>query len=143
MRGNAMRSALVATFAMAVAACTAMEGKDTGPPPDPNLIPVAYKQELISSMMNILPDPTNVREASITDPFLSVAPGGREQRYIVCVRYNGRDGNRQYMGSKVRVGTFYAGHLNQLIEAGNEQCAKAAFKPFPELEKLCLAQKCD
>lgn len=143
MHGHAIRWTCLAVVAAALAACAAMEGKDTGPPPDPNLLPTNYKQEIIDTMMRILPDATNVRGAFITDPFLSVPPGGKDQRYIVCVRYNGRDANRQYMGSKDRVGTFFAGHLNQLVDAGNEQCAKAAFKPFPELEKLCQAKTCD
>jgi len=143
MHGHAIRWIVLGLFAAALAACAAMEGKDTGPPPEPNILPASYKQEIIAAMIKILPDPTNVRGALITDPFLSVAPGGREQRYIVCVRYDAREVTRQYMGSKDRVGTFFAGHLNQLVEAGNEQCAKAAYKPFPELEKMCLAKKCD
>jgi hypothetical protein len=142
MRGQATRGVVVGAFAAALGACSAMSG-DTGPPPEPNIMPTNYKQEIIDTMMRILPDATNVRGAFITDPFLSVAPGGKDQRYIVCIRYNGRDASRQYMGSKDRVGTFFAGHLNQLVEAGNEQCAKAPFKPFPELEKLCQAKTCD
>ena len=42
-------------------------------------------------------------------------------------------------GSKDRIAYFFGGHLNQLIEASTEQCGNAAYKPFPELEKLCLA----
>jgi len=30
-----------------------------------------------------------------------------------------------------------------LVEATKEQCGNAAYKPFPELEKLCQAKKCD
>jgi len=30
-----------------------------------------------------------------------------------------------------------------LIQASKEQCGNAAYKPFPELEKLCLATKCE
>ncbi len=142
MRVDAIRFGVLGAFAMVLAGCSAMSG-DKGPPPEPNILPTDYKSEIIDTMIRILLDATNVRGAFITDPFLSVAPGGREPRYVVCVRYNGRDGNRQYMGSKDRVGTFFGGHLNQLVEAGNEQCAKAAFKPFPELEKLCQAKACD
>lgn len=135
-------AALLGAFAVVLAACSGMTGAPA-PAPEPNIVPTNYKQEIIDALLRILPDATNVRGAFITDPFLSVAPGGREQRYIVCVRYNGRDANRQYMGSKDRVGTFFAGRLNQLVEAGTEQCAKAAFKPFPELERLCQAKTCD
>jgi len=38
---------------------------------------------------------------------------------------------RQYMGSKDFIGFFYAGHLNQLVEPTTDQCAKAAYRPFP------------
>jgi hypothetical protein len=141
MRINIVKIGFAGAFAVALAGCTGMEGKQ--PEPVPNILPTNYKQEIIDTMIKVLPDATNVRSAFITDPFLSVAPGGKDPRYIVCVRYNGRDEGRQYMGSKDRVGTFFAGHLNQLIEAGNEQCAKAAFRPFPELEKLCQAKTCD
>ena len=68
---------------------------------------------------------------------------GKEPRYSVCVRYNGRDVNRQYMGSKESIGIFYGGHLNQLIDSDKGQCAKAIYKPFPELEKLCRAKTCN
>ncbi len=139
MAGHVLRWAFLGALGVALAACTG--GKE--PEPVPNILPTNYKQEIIDAMVKILPDATNVRGAFITDPFLSVAPGGRDQRYIVCVRYNGRDANRQYMGSQDRVGTFFGGQLNQLVEVGNEQCSKAAFKPFPELEKLCLAKACD
>lgn len=140
MAGDAVRWALPGVLGLALAACT---GSSKEPELVANVAPVDYRQEIIDTMIKVLPDPTNVRGAFITDPFLSVPPGGKDQRYIVCVRYNGRDANRQYMGSKDRVGTFFGGHLNQLVEAGNEQCAKAAFKPFPELEKLCQAKACD
>ena len=46
-----------------------------------------------------------------------------------------------YTGSKDRIAYFYGGHLNQLVEATKEQCGNAAYKPFPELEKLCLARQ--
>ena len=46
-----------------------------------------------------------------------------------------------YEGSTDRIAYFYGGHLNQLIEASKEQCGNAAYKPFPELEKLCLSSQ--
>ncbi len=123
---------------VALAACSS-DGKKSEE--NPNILPTNYKQEILDTMTRMLIDPTNVREAYITEPAL--APGSRDQRYTVCVRYNARDVNRRYMGSADRIGYFYAGHLNQLVEADKGQCAKAAYKPFPELEKLCLAKKCD
>ena len=63
-------------------------------------------------------------------------PFGAESRYAACVRYNARDGEGQYAGSKDRIAVFYAGELNQLIIATPEQCGNAAYQPFPELESL-------
>ena len=54
-----------------------------------------------------------------------------------------RDASRQYTGSTDRIAYFYGGHLNQLVEATKEQCGNAAYQPFPELEKICLAVKCN
>lgn len=107
--------------------------------PDPNILPKDYKLELMNEMQRALEDPTNVRDAAITEPFLTQA--SREQRYAVCVRSNSRNINRDYTGVKERIGYFYAGHLNQLIEATSEQCAKAVYKPWPELQKICFSDK--
>jgi hypothetical protein len=48
---------------------------------------------------------------------------------------------RLYTGVKERVAYFYGGHLNQLVEATQGQCANVVYQPWPELEKYCLAAK--
>jgi hypothetical protein len=110
------------------------------PEENPNLFPADYKNEILNTLTNTLEDPTNIRDAYITDPTLRAA--GNEQRYVVCIRSDSRNANKHYTGSKDRIGYFYGGHLNQLIDATKEQCGNAAYKPFPELEKLCQAKKC-
>ena len=141
MGSNAARLALLPVlglvFCLALAACASDDKKDV----DPNILPTNYKQEILDTMTGVLADPTNVREAFISEPALT--PGSRDQRYTVCVRYNARNESRQYTGSKDRIGYFYGGHLNQLIEPDKDQCTKAAYKPFPELEKLCYAKTCN
>ena len=107
---------------------------------NPNIFPADYRNEILNTMRSSLDDPTNVRGAFISEPVLR--PAGKDERYVVCVRSDSRDVSRQYTGSKDRIGYFYAGHLNQLVEATKEQCGNAAYKPFPELEKLCQAKKC-
>jgi len=81
-----------------------------------------------------------VRDAFVTEPFLRRA--GTEERYVVCIRSDSRDATGRYTGSKDRIGYFYGGHLNQLVDATKEQCGSAAYRPFPELEHLCQAKKC-
>lgn len=130
-------------FAIVVAGglLTACGGKDIKPQDlDPNIFPANYKQEIINVMQRTLIDPTNVRDAFVSPPALTQV--GTDQRYTACVRSNSRGYDRTYLGSKERVAYFYGGHLNQLIDAKPGQCEKAAYVPFPELEKMCLAEKC-
>jgi hypothetical protein len=135
MRRNANSLWLALAFAMALAACTTKT-----PEIDPNMFPTDYKKEILDTLTHTLDDPINVRDAFISDPMLT--PIGKNQRYTACVRFNARNLKKQYVGSKDRIAYFYGGHLNQLVEATREQCGNAAYKPFPELEKLCVGQKC-
>jgi hypothetical protein len=126
-----------AVVAMALAACSSSKT----PEPNPNIVPASYKQEILAALTTSLDDPTNLRDAYISDPVLTST--GSNQRYTACVRFNARDADHRYTGSTDRIAYFYAGHLNQLVEATREQCGNASYKPFPELEKLCLANKCN
>ena len=135
MRRSAACLGLVAVLAMALLACSSKT-----PEVDPNIAPTNYKQEILNTLTNSLDDPTNLRDAYISDPVLTST--GANQRYTVCVRFNARDASHRYTGSTDRIAYFYGGHLNQLVEATKEQCGNAAYKPFPELEKICLANKC-
>jgi hypothetical protein len=136
MRRYAACMWLAGGLALALAACA---GSKT-PEVNPNAVPTNYKQEILDTLAHTLGAPTNVRDAFVTDPTLT--PVGKEQRYTACIRFNARDASRRYTGSTDRIAYFYAGHLNQLVDATVEQCGNAAYKPFPELEKLCLASKC-
>ena len=91
-------------------------------------------------MTGSLDDPNAIRQASVTEPALKAA--GTEQRYVVCTRFDARDINGQYTGAQERIAYFYAGHLNQMVRANSGQCAGAPYRPWPELEKFCLAKKC-
>jgi len=124
--------------AIALAACSSGSKE---PEPAPNVIPTNYKREIIETLTRVLDDPTNVRDAYVSEPVLR--PAGKEERYTVCVRSNSRNLMREYSGAKDRIAYFFGGHLNQLIDATKEQCGNAPYKPFPELEKLCLGNKCE
>ncbi len=139
MSRNAMRAYLLSGLvALALAACSSDSKKAE---PDPNTLPVNYKREIIDTLTRELDDPTNVRDAFISEPVLR--PAGKEQRYTVCVRTTSRNLLRDYTGAQDRLGYFYGGHLNQLVEATKEQCGNASYKPFPEMEKLCLGSRCE
>ena len=113
-------------------------GQQEGPEPEPNIFPTNYKQEILDTLTRVLDDPTNVRDAFITEPALRTV--NKEQRYTVCVRYNAATQTANTSAARTASPISIGGHLNQLVEATKEQCGKAAYKPFPELEKLCLAK---
>ena len=138
MATRAASLCLISVAALAIAACTSSTSKPVQE--NPNVFPATYKEEILNTMTTSLEDPTNVRDAFISEPVLRVI--SKEERYTVCVHSNSRNANRDYMGSKDRIAIFYGGSLNQLIDATKEQCGNAAYKPFPELEKLCQARKC-
>jgi len=134
----AVSACLLSVLAVGLVGCSGSGSKQLEE--NPNIFPADYKNEILFTMTNTLEDPTNIRNAFISEPVLRQA--GKEERYVVCVRSDSRNANKHYTGSKDRIGYFYAGHLTQLVEATKEQCGSAAYKPFPELEKLCQAKKC-
>jgi len=139
MLRNATGASLLSVLMLAVAACSSDSSK--GPAVDPNLYPAKYKQQIITTLRNLLTDPTHVRNGLISDPALTSV--NKEPRYVVCVRYTERDlQTKQYGEPETRIAYFYAGDLNQLVRAKDDQCVNAAYKPFPEVEKLCLVEKC-
>ena len=133
------RLCLLTALAIAVAACSLTDSKPALE--NPNIFPTDFRHEILLTLPRVLDDQTNIRDAFISDPVLS--PVGKDQRYSVCVRYNARNGAHQYMGSKDRIGYFFGGHLNQLVEATKGECGNAVYKPFPDLEQLCMAKKCE
>lgn len=138
MRKDIVRIApAIFLLCVVLAACSGSGKKDAEP--EPNVFPKNYKAEIMVTLQRELDDPTNIRDAFITEPFLMQA--SRDQRYVVCVRSNSRNYNHEYTGIKDRIGYFYGGHLNQLIDATPEQCGKAAYQPWPELQKICFSEK--
>jgi hypothetical protein len=135
-----LRLCVVATVALVLAGCGSTEYLGKPKEVDPNIFPAKYKEEIVLNLKQALIDPTNVKEAFISEPVLS--SDTKDPRYTVCIRSNSRGYQREYLGPKDRIAYFYGGTLNQLIDAKPEQCAKANYKPFPEIEKLCMGASC-
>jgi hypothetical protein len=98
--------------------------------------PDHYKADILAAMHAYLNDPTGIRDASLSEPMLKSVPGGT--RYVVCLRFNGKQNNGTYAGEKQIAAVFLAGRFDDFIDptAAREPCNDAAFTPFPELEKL-------
>lgn len=135
------RSATWLAIALAAGLLAACGGAVTPEPDDPNVTPVKYKQDILDVLSRDLGFPTKVRGAFVSEPALTQV--GKERRFTACLRYNARDSETHYAGSKDFVAYFYGGRLNQLVEATPQQCGNAAYKPFPELENFCFAAKCN
>lgn len=103
------------------------------------VLPENYKAEIIAFMRTYLNDPANVRDAFITEP--AMKPIGGRNQYAVCVRYNAKNTDGKYMGSKDAVAVFDRGRFDRMIDqfpkGTANPCAGAAdYKHFPELEAL-------
>ena len=111
--------------ALAVAGCTSFSGGADQPAVNPNIAPANYKAAIMGFLQN---DPyalVGVREAALSPPAL--VPFGTESRYAVCLRAQGPDWKKEKMI------IFYAGEINQFVDATGDACAKAAYQPFPEI----------
>jgi hypothetical protein len=140
MRRGGMRIAKARWLAAGLTALLAGCAGNDKTADDLNVFPKDYKSEIAQSLSTTLSDPTNLRDTFVSEP--ARANGGTGP-YIVCVRFNPRDDDRKYEGVQDRIAYFYHGTLNQLVPARPEQCGKAAYAPFPELQNLCMAKKCD
>ena len=124
--GMALRmGAGLAAVAGALAACS---GLGLGPQPqaqDPNLVPDNYKALLLTRLQT---DPYSLvggREAFVSAPALKAF--GTESRYVVCLRVVAPDMRKE------KLVVFFAGEINQFVDAASGDCAAAAYQPFPEM----------
>src|SRR6476620_5894672 len=102
-----------------------------------NVYPQGYRQDLLAFLRTYLNDPSQVRSASGSQPQLKYI--GQGDRYIACVRYNARNSDGKYVGSKDGAAIYVAGKLDRFLDTPKdvrELCKEVAFVPFPELERL-------
>jgi hypothetical protein len=126
---------LLVAAVMAVSACTVghLISEDGGRVDDPrNPRPANYKSDLIAMLRVYLNNPTQIRDASLSEPMLASVVG--RNRYIVCLRLDAKRSSGQYTGSREYIAIFLAGRLDQLVDAKAEQCKAAEYQPFPEAE---------
>jgi hypothetical protein len=117
---------LVLTLAGAIAGCSEL-GFGTQPEKsvDANKFPENYKKDLLTYVQAHPADFVNAREASLSAPALTQF--GTESRYFICLRATAPDWRKEKMV------IFFAGRMNQFVEADNEHCGAAQYQPFPEL----------
>jgi hypothetical protein len=110
-------------------------GDDRGGPDDlRNPRPANYKSDIVAMLRVYLNNPTEIREASVSEPILQSISD--RKRYVVCIRLDARRSDGPYTGVKEYVAVFLSGRLDQLIDAKPEQCSAADYQPFPEAETV-------
>ncbi|MFZ0654537.1 MAG: hypothetical protein WAZ97_27225, partial [Pseudolabrys sp.] len=69
-----------------------------------NVYPQRYRQDVLAFLRTYLNDPSHVRGAGISQPQLKyIGPG---DRYVSCVRYDARNTDGKYLGSKDGAATY-------------------------------------
>jgi hypothetical protein len=95
---------------------------------DPNVLPAKYRDQIATYLLTQLTDREDFRGALIGAPTLK--PVGSSQRIVVCVQFNGHNRRTD------KVVIFLAGMITQFVDSKPEQCADAAYQPFPELAEV-------
>ena len=111
-----------------------------------NVYPDHYKADLAAAVHSYAADPTNIRDAYVTDP--AIRKIGEQNRYAACVRFNAKNSDGRYTGSRDLMAIFVSGRFDQFVDPSlpgsqspvatevKEQCGKADYSRFPELEAL-------
>jgi hypothetical protein len=126
-------SGAVVAAALALCACSSFI-PDKEKPVEENLYPKNFKATILDRLRVQLPDPKGIHGAFLADPVLK--PRDAITRYIACVRFDAKDDRGKYQGNKEYAAFFFGGELTQIVEATRDVCDKAAYQPFPELERL-------
>jgi len=128
---------LVLFLIMGLAGCAGAEGPSAESIAAARTYPANYKAELLAYLQTFLNDPSNVRNAFVSEPTL--ARFGDTERYISCVRFDAKAASGSYRGSRDHLASFFGGKLEQFVELRAEtsdRCRSADYRPFPELEKM-------
>jgi hypothetical protein len=114
-----------------------------------NIPPDNYRADLLAAFHSYLSDPTHVRDAYVSEP--AISPIGRQNRYAACVRFNARNSDGRYVGSRDVLAVFAGGRFDQFVDDSTqlgsanqadpttivkERCGSAEYKRFPELEAV-------
>ena len=129
---------LVIVLALALGGCAGIEGPSAETVQAARTVPANYKAELLAYLRNFLNDPSNVRNAYVSQPVLGRIQG--EERYLSCVRFDARNTYGGYRGSRDHLAVFFGGKLEYFVELRpemrDERCRTATYEAFPELERL-------
>jgi hypothetical protein len=90
-----------------------------------NVAPANYRDQIASFLSTTVSDNADFRNSLIAPPVLK--PVGANQHYVACVQLNGHNQHKD------KAIIYFAGSINQVVDATPEECGGAAYGPFPEL----------
>lgn len=121
-----LATASAALIALALAGCSSFKAEPKYV--DPNLFPANYKTDLLTYFQTDPRALVGAMSAELSSPVLE--PFGTDSRYVACLRVAGPNLHKEMMI------VFYAGVINQYVDATDEACKDAAYAPFPELPAM-------
>jgi hypothetical protein len=95
---------------------------------DSNVYPTNYKTQISTFLMTVLTDNADFRNSLISPPALK--PVGDNQHFVACVQLNGHNQHKE------KAVIYFAGNINQFVDATADECAGVAYEPFKELAPL-------
>src|SRR5215813_5672378 len=79
-----------------------------------NVYPDNYRTDLLAALHTYVSDPINIRDAYVSDP--AIWPIGKLNRYAACVRFNARNSDGRYAGSRDVLAVFVSGRFDQFVD---------------------------
>jgi hypothetical protein len=95
--------------------------------------PAYFRPALAAVIISSLREPGSVSDPAVSEPFLRWMVSA--DRYIVCVRFNARNGFGGMTGPAELMAVYEDGDLVRVIPAAAGECREARYMPFPELRK--------
>ena len=99
-------AALAALAGLALAACGSGPSREAREARI-NVYPDHYKADLAAAVRTYVGDPTNIRDAYVSDPAIRAI--GPQNRYAGCVRFNAKNSDGRYTGSRDLMAIFVSG----------------------------------
>jgi hypothetical protein len=100
----------------------------------PNLVvnsevyPANYKNQIATFLQTVLTSSADYHNSLISPPVMRTV--GQNQHYVACVQLNGLNQHKE------KAVIYFAGGINQFVDAAADECSGAAYEPFTELAKL-------
>lgn len=120
-------SVLLALLFLCAAGCSSATNKPNEVV-NSEVYPANYKDQIATFLQTILTNNADYHNSLISPPVMKTV--GQNQHYVACVQLNGLNQHKE------KAVVYFAGGINQFVDATGDECSGAAYEPFMELAKL-------